>query len=271
MPSPLPLQNSPRLRSARADIVRAEGQERVAFAPFLPQIDLLGQYGVVSSTLAPGVPGNEGFLLPNGTGTRSYAQTEVGLEWTLYDFGRTCGRYLAGGRARTHHRTPTRPSQPDRGIRRGHRLPGRPAGPRLPPGARGRRPPGGGDLGRHGRPAQGRRRAQGRRAASGSPTVREPRGPRRGPRRGVRCGRPPEQRHGAQRRLAAGGRGHGLAARRCRVRSPSSWISRPDSGRKSPWPGKRSWPPRRAGKRPEASSCRASSPVQPWAIPTART
>jgi outer membrane protein len=88
------LQNSPRLRSARADIVRAEGQERVAFAPFLPQIDLLGQYGVVSSTLAPGVPGNEGFLLPNGTGTRSYAQTEVGLEWTLYDFGRTCGHYL---------------------------------------------------------------------------------------------------------------------------------------------------------------------------------
>ncbi len=88
------MQNSPRLRSARADIVRAEGQERVAFAPFLPQIDLLGQYGVVSSTLAPGVPGNEGFLLPNGTGTRSYAQTEVGLEWTLYDFGRTCGHYL---------------------------------------------------------------------------------------------------------------------------------------------------------------------------------
>jgi outer membrane protein len=88
------LQNSPRLRSARADIIRAEGQERVAFAPFLPQVDLLGQYGVVSSTLAPGIPGNEGFLLPNGTGTRSYAQTEVGLEWTLYYFGRTCGHYL---------------------------------------------------------------------------------------------------------------------------------------------------------------------------------
>ncbi|HEV8069880.1 MAG TPA: TolC family protein [Planctomycetaceae bacterium] len=88
------LQNSPRLRSARAEIQRAKGQERVAFAPFLPQIDLLGQYGVVSSTLAPGIPGNEGFLLPNGTGTRDYAQTEVGLEWTLYDFGRTCGHYL---------------------------------------------------------------------------------------------------------------------------------------------------------------------------------
>jgi outer membrane protein len=87
------LRNSPRLRSARAAIERAQGQEQVAFAPFLPQIDLLGQYGVVSSTLAPGVPGNEGFLLANGVGTRSYAQTEVGLEWTLYDFGRTGGRY----------------------------------------------------------------------------------------------------------------------------------------------------------------------------------
>ncbi len=87
------LQNSPRLRSARAAFERARGQEQAAFAPFLPQIDLLGQYGVVSSTLAPGVPGNEGFILANGFGSRSYAQTEVALEWTLYDFGRTGGRY----------------------------------------------------------------------------------------------------------------------------------------------------------------------------------
>jgi outer membrane protein TolC len=65
----------------------------VAFAPFLPQLDYLSQGGVVSSTLAPGVPGPEGFLLPNGFGTRSHAQAEVGLQWTLYDFGRTGGRY----------------------------------------------------------------------------------------------------------------------------------------------------------------------------------
>jgi outer membrane protein len=88
------LQNSPRLRSARAGILRAQGQEQVAFAPFLPQVDLLQQTGVVTSTLAPGIPGNEGFLLPNGFGPRSYTQTEVGLEWTVYDFGRTCGHYL---------------------------------------------------------------------------------------------------------------------------------------------------------------------------------
>src|SRR5262249_4791860 len=87
------LRNNPRLRSARAAIERAQGQDQVAFAPFLPQVDLLGQYGVVSSTLAPGVPGNEGFILANGSGTRSYAQTELGLQWTLYDFGRTGGQY----------------------------------------------------------------------------------------------------------------------------------------------------------------------------------
>jgi outer membrane protein len=89
----LGLRNNPRLRSARAAIVRSQGQEQVAFAPFLPRVDLLGQYGVVSSPLAPGIPGDEGFLIPTGTGTRSYAQTEVGLEWTLYDFGRTGGGY----------------------------------------------------------------------------------------------------------------------------------------------------------------------------------
>jgi TolC family type I secretion outer membrane protein len=87
------LRNNPRLLSARAAIERAQGQEQVAFAPFLPQIDLLGQYGVVSATFAPGIPGSEGFLLAGAFGTRTYAETELGLEWTVYDFGRTGGRY----------------------------------------------------------------------------------------------------------------------------------------------------------------------------------
>src|SRR5262249_56604364 len=87
------LRNNPRLRSARAAVERARGQEQVTFAPFLPQIDLLGQFGVTSGTLAPGVPGPTGFILANGFGTRNYAETEVGLQWTLYDFGRTGGRY----------------------------------------------------------------------------------------------------------------------------------------------------------------------------------
>ena len=87
------LRNSPRLRSARAAIERARGQELVAFAPFLPEIDLFGQYGVVSNTLNPGVPGFTGSLRAGDPGTRDYAQTELGLQWILYDFGRTGGRY----------------------------------------------------------------------------------------------------------------------------------------------------------------------------------
>lgn len=87
------LENNPRLRSASSAILRASGQEQAAFAPFLPQVDFLSQTGVVSSTLAPGIPGNEGFILASGTGTRSYAQAELGLQWMLYDFGRTGGRH----------------------------------------------------------------------------------------------------------------------------------------------------------------------------------
>jgi outer membrane protein TolC len=87
------LRNNPRLRSARAAIERARGQEQVAFSPFLPQIDFLGQSGVTSATLAPGIPGPTGFILAGAFGTRSYAETEVGLQWTLYDFGRTGGHY----------------------------------------------------------------------------------------------------------------------------------------------------------------------------------
>jgi len=87
------LRNSPRLRSVRAAIERAQGQEQVAFAPFLPQIDLFGQYGSVSGNLNPGVPGYTGSIRAEGTRTHDYAQTELGLQWILYDFGRTGGRY----------------------------------------------------------------------------------------------------------------------------------------------------------------------------------
>jgi outer membrane protein TolC len=87
------LQNNPRLLSFRAAIERALGLEQVAFAPFLPRVDFLSQYGVVSGTLNPGVPGYVGNVRAEGEHTRNYEQTGVVLEWTLYDFGRTGGRY----------------------------------------------------------------------------------------------------------------------------------------------------------------------------------
>jgi outer membrane protein TolC len=87
------LRNSPRLRAARADIERARGQEQVAFAPFLPRVDILGQEGVVSQTLNPGPTGYVGNIRAENEKTRDYLQTGLGMQWTLYDFGRTAGRY----------------------------------------------------------------------------------------------------------------------------------------------------------------------------------
>ena len=65
----------------------------MAFAPFLPQVDLLGQYGVTSYNLGPGIPGYTGFLRAINDEPHSYQETEMALQWTLYDFGRTGGRY----------------------------------------------------------------------------------------------------------------------------------------------------------------------------------
>jgi Outer membrane efflux protein len=73
-------QQSPRLRSARAAIDRARGQEQVAFASFLPEFDLLSQSGATSNNQGPGSPGPTGFLVPSSTpGTHSYVQAEVQL------------------------------------------------------------------------------------------------------------------------------------------------------------------------------------------------
>jgi outer membrane protein TolC len=87
------LRNNPRLRSARAAVERARGQEQVSFAPFLPQLDLFGQYGVTSSNLSPGVPGYTGIIRAVNDEPHSYQETELALQWTVYDFGRTGGRY----------------------------------------------------------------------------------------------------------------------------------------------------------------------------------
>src|SRR5262249_50653816 len=94
------LQNSPRLRAAYAAIERAQGQGQVAFAPFLPQIDLLTHAGITSKALGPAAAGATGIILPSAPGEHSFAQAEFQLQWTLCDFGRTLGRYRqAGARA----------------------------------------------------------------------------------------------------------------------------------------------------------------------------
>jgi outer membrane protein TolC len=87
------LRNNPRLQAALASIDRARGEEQTAFAPFLPEIDLLTHGGVTSPSLGPASAGATGIILPTTFDTHTYNQAEVQLQWTLYDFGRTAGRF----------------------------------------------------------------------------------------------------------------------------------------------------------------------------------
>src|SRR6185436_10400312 len=87
------LENNPRLRAALAAIERARGQAEAAFAPFLPQIDLLTRYVATGKSTLPGAPGPTGVVNVTDIGTYSVWQGELQLQWTLYDFGRTAGRY----------------------------------------------------------------------------------------------------------------------------------------------------------------------------------
>ncbi len=95
------LKFNPRLLSALAAIERARGQEQVAFAPFLPEIDLLTHSGVTSPKLGPASAGQTGIIIPTNIETHSYAQAELQVQWTICDFGRTAGRFQQAG-ARTH-------------------------------------------------------------------------------------------------------------------------------------------------------------------------
>jgi outer membrane protein len=89
----LGLQFNPRLRAALAVIERARGEEAVAFAPFLPQIDVLNRYVATGKSSLPGAPGPTGAVNITGIGHYQVCQSELQLQWTLYDFGRTAGRY----------------------------------------------------------------------------------------------------------------------------------------------------------------------------------
>jgi outer membrane protein TolC len=90
----LALWNSPRLRSAQAAVARAQGQQQVAFAPFLPEVDFFARAGGTSSTLSPGAPGPVGGILASGINSaHNFSQAEMDLQQTVWDFGRTTGRY----------------------------------------------------------------------------------------------------------------------------------------------------------------------------------
>ncbi len=87
------LDHNPRLRAAQAAIQRAKGREEVAFAPFMPEVDMMNRFVAAAHNIGPGAPGILGVVLPTGNGTRDFGQTELQVHWTLCDFGRTSGRY----------------------------------------------------------------------------------------------------------------------------------------------------------------------------------
>ena len=179
------LQYSPRLRSARAAIEQAAGPGAGGLFAFLAASRC--PVAVRRRLRNPGPRHTRAHRLhPRGQLRHArYSETEVALQWTVYDFGRTGGSYR---QAVAHERIAelqlVRADQTvefdvaaaylDVLLARG-----------IPPGARGRRPPGRGDPGRHGGPAQGRRRAPGGRAACPGPAVGEPRRPGPGPGRGA--------------------------------------------------------------------------------------
>lgn len=87
------LAHNPRLRAAAAEVDRSTADEQIAFAPFLPQIDLFNRLAGTDANLSPGAPGLTGSILTQGRGGHGFVQSELQMQWTLYDFGRTAGRY----------------------------------------------------------------------------------------------------------------------------------------------------------------------------------
>src|SRR5438552_887583 len=68
-------------------------KQQIAFPPPLPPTELPGKYATTSSHPGPGAPGYTRFLRALNAQPHSSRETELALQWALYDFGRTGGRY----------------------------------------------------------------------------------------------------------------------------------------------------------------------------------
>ena len=84
------VRQNPRLRQAAARVGGARAGADVAYSPFLPQIGTSFRYSAFNEPVLPG-----GSFVPASlnAGVTSFIIAEAGVQWTLYDFGRTAGRY----------------------------------------------------------------------------------------------------------------------------------------------------------------------------------
>jgi outer membrane protein TolC len=90
----LAFQLQPRLRFFQEAIAQAQGRGQIAFAPFLPQISFLSQAFFAQNPTRPA----DAFPVPapefgDAPGYSNYQINELFMQWTLWDFGRTYGRY----------------------------------------------------------------------------------------------------------------------------------------------------------------------------------
>lgn len=84
------LKNNPRLREAASRVEAAEAGVDVAFAPFLPEA---GAHFRSSDFSVPVLPAANFVPASLNGGVTSFSFAEAGVQWILYDFGRTGGRY----------------------------------------------------------------------------------------------------------------------------------------------------------------------------------
>lgn len=91
--------NNPRLEALRARVARAEGGYDVAWADFLPEVS--GALRHLNSTpnpfVLPTTASEFGSVAPEGPAQR-FDRAELGVQWVLYDFGRTSNK---AGQAKT--------------------------------------------------------------------------------------------------------------------------------------------------------------------------
>ncbi|HEX4146794.1 MAG TPA: TolC family protein [Pirellulales bacterium] len=103
------LDHNPRLREATAQVSAARATADIAFAPFLPTVGTSFRYSAFNVPVLPG-----GSFVPASlsSGVTSFALAEAGIQWTVYDFGRTAGRYgQAVDRARSEELSMVRRQQ----------------------------------------------------------------------------------------------------------------------------------------------------------------
>lgn len=87
------LDNNPRLRIALENIDQQRGQQQAAFAPFLPTLN--GSFRIVGASEPLSGYSNENLptVFGFGPGAQTFELSELHLAWTVWDFGRTMGRY----------------------------------------------------------------------------------------------------------------------------------------------------------------------------------